>query len=158
MRIPSWVVALLVLGAALVAVPSGAWILLAVWMGLYAAMLTLLFTVIPAVGTALVWAPVAAGLAITGRTTAAIILAVVGVAVIGSIDNLARPWLARRGELQLPSWVVLVAMFGGIELIGGWGLVIGPLVVRLAKDALVIRAGRTDPARSGEAVESPDGT
>ena len=121
-------------------------------------MLTLLFSVIPAIGTALVWAPVAAGLAITGRTTEAIVLAVVGVAVIGTIDNLARPWLARRGELRLPSWVVLVAMFGGIELIGGWGLVIGPLVVRLAKEALAIRAECADLARSGEAIETPDAT
>ena len=121
-------------------------------------MLTLLFSVIPAIGTALVWAPVAAGLALTGQTTAAIVLAVVGVAVIGTIDNLARPWLAQRGELRLPSWVVLVAMFGGIELIGGWGLVIGPLLVRLAKEALAIRAEGADVARSGEAVETPDGT
>ncbi|HMG21826.1 MAG TPA: AI-2E family transporter, partial [Kofleriaceae bacterium] len=85
-------------------------------------LLTLLFSVIPAIGTAIVWIPVAAGLALTGRTEAAIVMATVGVLVIGSIDNIARPWLARRGELALPSWVVLIAMFGGIELIGGWGL------------------------------------
>jgi predicted PurR-regulated permease PerM len=102
-------------------------------------LLTLVFSVIPAVGTAIVWVPVTAGLAITGRTGAAIALGIVGVAVIGSVDNLARPWLARRGELALPSWVVLIAMFGGIELIGAWGLLLGPLAVRLAKEALVIR-------------------
>jgi predicted PurR-regulated permease PerM len=62
------------------------------------------------------------------------------VAVIGSVDNLARPWLARRGQLKLPSYVLLIAMFGGVELIGGWGLILGPLVVRLAKEAIAIRA------------------
>lgn len=103
-------------------------------------LLTLIFSVIPAVGTAIIWIPVAAGLALTGRTEAAIVMAAIGVFVIGAIDNLARPWLARRGELALPSWVVLLAMFGGIELIGGWGLLFGPLVARLAKEALVIRA------------------
>jgi predicted PurR-regulated permease PerM len=103
-------------------------------------LLTLIFSVIPAVGTAIIWIPVAAGLALTGRTEAAIIMAAIGVFVIGAIDNLARPWLARRGELALPSWVVLLAMFGGIQLIGGWGLLFGPLVARLAKEALVIRA------------------
>jgi predicted PurR-regulated permease PerM len=103
-------------------------------------LLTLIFSVIPAVGTAIVWIPVAAGLALTGRTEAAIVMTAIGVLVIGAIDNLARPWLARRGELALPSWVVLIAMFGGIELIGGWGLLFGPLVARLAKEALVIRA------------------
>ena len=103
-------------------------------------LLTLIFSVIPAVGTAIVWIPVAAGLALTGRTEAAIVMAAIGVLVIGAIDNLARPWLARRGELALPSWVVLIAMFGGIELIGGWGVLFGPLVARLAKEALAIRA------------------
>ncbi|MBW3550984.1 MAG: AI-2E family transporter, partial [Proteobacteria bacterium] len=90
------------------------------------------------IGTAIVWIPVAAGLALTGRPSAALSLAVVGVAVIGTVDNVARPWLAHRGKLQLPTWVVLVSMFGGIELIGAWGLLLGPLLVRLAKEALVI--------------------
>lgn len=102
--------------------------------------LTLMFSVIPAIGTAIVWAPVAAGLAATGRTGAAIALAVVGIAVIGSVDNIARPYLAKRGNLQLPTYAVLIAMFGGVQLIGGWGLLLGPLVVRLAKEAIVIRS------------------
>jgi len=103
-------------------------------------LLTLVFSVIPAVGTAIVWAPVAAGLALTGRTGAAIVLAVIGVAVIGTVDNVARPYLAKRGKLQLPTYVVLVAMFGGLSIFGGWGIILGPLLVRLAKEALVIRA------------------
>jgi len=103
-------------------------------------MLTLIFSVIPAVGTAIVWVPVAAGLALTGREGAAIALAVVGLAVIGTIDNLARPLLARRGQLQLPTYVTLVSMFGGVELLGAWGLMMGPLIVRLAKEAILIRS------------------
>lgn len=102
-------------------------------------MLTFMFSVVPAIGTAMVWIPVAIGLALTGQTTAAIILAVIGVAVIGTVDNFSRPYLARLGKLELPSYVVLVAMFGGIALIGGWGLILGPLVVRLAKEALALR-------------------
>jgi len=93
---------------------------------------------IPTIGTALVWVPVAAGLALSGRTGAAIILAVVGVVVISSIDNLLRPALARWGNLKLPMFVVMVAMFGGLALLGAWGLVLGPLLVRLAVEALEI--------------------
>jgi predicted PurR-regulated permease PerM len=107
--------------------------------------LTLLFSMIPAIGTGLVWVPVAAGLALTGRVPAAIALALVGFFLISTVDNLARPWLARRGQLKLPSYVVMVAMFGGIELIGAWGLILGPLVVRLAKEALLIRAEAAAP-------------
>jgi predicted PurR-regulated permease PerM len=120
--------------------------------------LTLMFSVIPAIGTAIVWVPVAAGLALTGRPIAALSLAIVGVAVIGTVDNLARPWLAHRGKLQLPTWVVLVSMFGGVELIGGWGLLIGPLVVRLAKEALVISREARDPATSSPPVETKAGS
>lgn len=117
-------------------------------------LLTLIFSVVPAIGTALVWVPVAAGLAITGRPAAAIALAIVGVGVIGTVDNLVRPYLAHRGKLLLPTWIVLTAMFGGVELMGAWGLVIGPLVVRLAKEALVISREARDPATSGPPVET----
>src|SRR6185436_10017871 len=96
-----------------------------------------------------VWVPVTAGLALTGRTGAAIALGVVGVGLIGTVDNVARPYLARRGQLQLPTWVVLFAMFGGIELIGGWGLLLGPLALRLAKEALLIHSGGQSGGQSG---------
>ena len=101
--------------------------------------LTLGVSVVPALGTALVWAPVAAGLALTGRPAAAAILAIAGLTLIGTVDNLVRPYLARRGSLQLPTYVVLLAMFGGIVAMGPWGLFMAPLIVRLAKEALAIR-------------------
>lgn len=103
-------------------------------------MLTFAFSVIPAVGTAIVWVPIAVGLALADRGGAAIILAVCGIAVIGTVDNLVRPFLARRGSLQLPTYVVLVAMFAGVQVIGAWGLLVAPLAVRLAKAALEARA------------------
>lgn len=118
-------------------------------------MLTLMFSVIPAVGTAVVWVPVAAGLALTGRPVAAIAMAVIGAGVIGSVDNVARPYLTRRGKLQLPMWLVLLSMFGGVELIGGWGLLMGPLVVRLAKEALAIATDQRAAAVAPPAPPSP---
>ena len=155
-----------IVGAGLIQsiVATIAYLLLGVPSALPLGMLTLLFSVIPAIGTAIVWVPVAVGLALTGQTVEAAILAVVGGLVIGSIDNLARPWLARRGQLQLPGWVVLIAMFGGIALIGGWGIVLGPLVVRMAKEALAISREAHDPATHSPAspvegdapVETPD--
>jgi predicted PurR-regulated permease PerM len=128
-----------------------AYLIIGVPSALALGLLTLLFSLIPAIGTALVWVPVAAGLALTGRTTAAIALGIVGVAVIGTVDNVVRPYLARRGKLQLPTWLVLIGMFGGIALIGGWGLLLGPLVLRLAKEALLIRSSE----RSG--ILAPSG-
>ena len=151
-----------IIGAGLIqsVVATAAYLIIGVPSALALGMLTLLMSVVPAIGTALVWVPVVAGLAITGRTGAAIALAIVGVGVISTIDNVARPLLARKGQLQLPTWTVLISMFGGIELIGGWGLLMGPLVLRLAKEALTIaREGKEqDAARSGESIETPDAT
>jgi predicted PurR-regulated permease PerM len=129
-----------ILGAGFVqsVVATIAYVVLDVPAALPLGLITLVFSVIPAIGTALVWAPVAAGLALSGRIEAAIALGVIGVAVISTVDNLARPYLARLGQLQLPTWVVLVAMFGGIEVIGGWGLIMGPLLVRLAKEGVLV--------------------
>ena len=90
------------------------------------------------------------------RADAAVIMVVVGVAVIGSIDNILRPVLARRGRLELPSLLIMVAMFGGIALVGASGVVLGPLVVRLTKEALVIaRAARATPPAPGPATLEP---
>ena len=99
---------------------------------------TVLASVIPTIGTSLVWAPVALGLLLAGETTKAIILAVVGVVVVSSVDNILHPLFARWGKLDMHGFVVLIAMLGGIVAFGGWGLLLGPLIVRLAIEALRI--------------------
>jgi predicted PurR-regulated permease PerM len=100
--------------------------------------LTAMGAFVPAVGTALVWAPVAVGFALAGRPVSAAILAVVGVAIIGTIDNVLRPVLARAGRLRLPAVVLFFAVLGGLDLAGGWGVVLGPLLVRLAVEGLTL--------------------
>ena len=99
---------------------------------------TILVSLIPSVGTALVWVPVAAGLALTGRLVAAAVLAAVGLLIVSTVDNLLRPVLARYGHLHLPTYVVFLAIFGGLALFGAAGLVLGPLLVRLGAEAAAI--------------------
>jgi predicted PurR-regulated permease PerM len=113
-----------------------AYLVLGIPRALALGVLTLCCSIVPSVGTALVWAPIAAGLALTGRTGAAIALAICGIAVIGTVDNFMKPVLARRGKLGLPTYIVLVSMFAGVMVIGPWGLLVAPLVVRLARAAL----------------------
>lgn len=103
-------------------------------------LVTFLASVLPTIGTALVWVPVSIALAITGRPTAAIILAVVGVVVVSSIDNILRPLLTRYGQLELPTFVLLIAMLGGLALLGTSGLFLGPLLARLAVE--IVRMAR----------------
>jgi len=95
-------------------------------------------SLIPSVGTALVWGPVALGLALTGSWGRATIMAAIGIVVIGLIDNLLHPLLSRVGSLKLPTFVLVVAMFGGLATVGAWGLVLGPLLLRLAMEAVSI--------------------
>lgn len=118
------------------AVATATYLVLGVPRALVLGLLTFIASIIPSFGTALVWIPVAAGLAITGRTGAAIALAVVGIAVIGTVDNLLRPVIAHRADANMPTFIVMVGMFGGLAAFGGWGILIGPLALRLGMEAL----------------------
>lgn len=87
-------------------------------------------SLLPAVGSFLVWAPAAAYLIISGQYWQGGILLVIGVFVISLIDNLLRPPLVGKGT-RLPDYVVLVSTLGGIALFGLNGFVIGPLIAAL---------------------------
>jgi predicted PurR-regulated permease PerM len=87
-------------------------------------------SLLPAVGSALVWAPTAGYLLLTGSPWKALILVLVGVLVIGLIDNLLRPQLVGK-DTRLPDYVVLVSTIGGLSLFGINGFVIGPLIAAL---------------------------
>jgi len=100
--------------------------------------LTFMAAFVPAVGTALVWLPVAVGLALRGHVTQALVLLGVGMLVVATIDNLLRPVFARFGKLQMPAVVVLLSMIGGLLTIGPSGLILGPLATRLTLEVLAL--------------------
>ncbi len=87
-------------------------------------------SLIPAVGPAIVWAPVSLYLFATGANVKAIILIAVGMGVIGLVDNILRPILVGR-DTKLPDYIVLLSTLGGLGLFGINGFVIGPLVAAL---------------------------
>jgi predicted PurR-regulated permease PerM len=87
-------------------------------------------SLIPAVGSALVWVPIALYLVAIGNTTSALILTGIGAGVIGMLDNVLRPILVGR-DTKLPDYLVLLSTLGGIGLFGMNGFVIGPLVAAL---------------------------
>ncbi|MEO8250149.1 MAG: AI-2E family transporter [Burkholderiales bacterium] len=94
------------------------------------AALTAFLSLVPAVGGALVWLPIALYLLATGETWQGFGLIAWGALVIGSIDNLLRPILVGK-ETQMPDYVVLLATIGGIALFGINGFVIGPVIAAL---------------------------
>jgi predicted PurR-regulated permease PerM len=99
-----------------------------------------------------VWIPISVGLALEGRYEAALFLVIWSVVVIGVLDHFLRPYIARRGRLALPFYVLLITMASGALVFGAWGLIYGPLLARLAKEALVMPAeAYTDTRRHGTA-------
>ncbi len=84
-------------------------------------------SLLPAVGSALVWAPIAIFLFVTDQHRDAFILIAFCAGVIGSIDNVLRPILVGR-DTKLPDYMVLLSTLGGITLFGINGFVVGPLV------------------------------
>lgn len=90
----------------------------------------MLLSLLPAVGAFLVWGPVAIYFLSTGALAKGLGLAIFGVFVIGTIDNILRPVLVGK-DTRLPDWVVLISTLGGISLIGINGFVIGPLIAAL---------------------------
>ncbi|MFI5302437.1 MAG: AI-2E family transporter, partial [Polyangiales bacterium] len=104
--------------------------------------LTAVCALVPFVGTGLVWIPLAIGLAVRAHYGQTAVVVVVGAGVHNLVDNVVRPYLARHGRLQLPTFVVLVAMLGGIAVFGASGALLGPLLVRLCVEALAIESER----------------
>jgi predicted PurR-regulated permease PerM len=101
------------------------------FLGIHAALLwgvlMAFLSLLPAIGSALVWFPVAIYLLITGAVWQGVVLIAYGALVIGLIDNFLRPILV-GSDTRMPDYVVLISTLGGIALFGINGLVLGPLI------------------------------
>jgi len=95
-------------------------------------------SLIPILGTAIVWIPITVGLFIQQAYIEGFIMIAIGVLVIGSVDNLLRPVFSRLGSLQMSTLLLLLTIFGGLELLGAWGALLGPLIVRLTIEAIIL--------------------
>ncbi len=107
--------------------------------------LTAVCSLVPFVGTGLVWIPLAIGLGAGGQYWRVGVVVVMGVGVHSLVDNFVRPVLTRHGHLQLPTLLVLLSMLGGVALFGATGALLGPLVLRLSFESLVIELERRRP-------------
>jgi len=87
-------------------------------------------SIIPAVGSALIWVPAAIILAIGGSYFKAVGLALFCGFVVGSLDNVVRPRLVGK-DTQMHDLMIFFGTFGGIALFGVIGFVVGPIVAAL---------------------------
>lgn len=88
------------------------------------------FSLLPAVGTAIIWVPAAIYLFAVDEMVKASIVVFCGVFIIGMVDNVLRPILVGR-DTRLPDFVVLIATLAGLELFGLNGFIIGPVIAAL---------------------------
>lgn len=89
-----------------------------------------IFSFFPAIGTGIVWVPVAAFLLITGSTWEGLFLIFCGIFVIGLVDNLLRPFLVGH-DARIPDFLVLISTLGGLQMFGISGFIVGPLLAAL---------------------------
>ena len=89
-----------------------------------------LLSIVPAVGTVLVWLPIALVLFLNGEIMDASLLIFSGVFIIGMIDNLLRPILIGK-ETKMPDYLILLTTIGGISIFGITGFIVGPIIASL---------------------------
>jgi predicted PurR-regulated permease PerM len=100
-------------------------------------------SLIPAIGTASVWLPIALYLLGTGAVWQGLLLIAYGALVIGLVDNLLRPFLIGM-DTKLPDYMVLISTLGGISLFGLNGFVIGPVIAAMFLAAWDMRSTQMD--------------
>lgn len=84
-------------------------------------------SIIPVLGSGIVWVPASIILVLTGRVAAGVGLALWGLVVVGLVDNFLRPRLVGR-DTKMHDLLVLLSTFGGLAMFGLVGFMIGPIV------------------------------
>ena len=87
-------------------------------------------SIIPGIGTALVWVPAVVYLFIAGKTMTAIVLTIWCGAIVGSIDNILRPRLVGR-DVKMHDLLILFGTLGGVLFFGVVGFILGPILAAL---------------------------
>lgn len=89
-----------------------------------------ILSIIPALGTALVWIPACVYLYVNGEYVAGTLLLAWSAGVVGTVDNVLRPRLVGQ-DAEMPDLLILVGTLGGIALFGIIGFIVGPVVCGL---------------------------
>lgn len=97
--------------------------------------LTALLSLVPMVGTALIWVPWSIYLFATESPVKAVIFIVFQVIVVGGVDNFLRPMLI-EGSVRMHTLLIFFSILGGISYFGILGMFFGPLIFAIATTLL----------------------
>jgi len=98
---------------------------------------TAVLSLVPMFGSALVWLPASIVLMFTGHVVKGVILLVLGIAVIGTVDNVVRPIIIHK-SLRLHPILVLFSILGGVQLFGVLGVLVGPVILSVTAALLAM--------------------
>ena len=99
-------------------------------------LLAVFTAVIPMAGTALVWVPIAIWLMATRSLTDGCLLLAWGAVIVSGADNLLRPYFLKTG-IEVSMVVLLLSIVCSLAVFGAVGIIAGPVLVALARQALV---------------------
>lgn len=110
-------------------------------------------SIIPAVGSAIIWVPAAIYFFGAGMLWKGIFLVAFFVVIIGLVDNILRPLLVGK-DTKMPDYLILISTLGGMEIYGINGFVIGPLIAALFITCWNIFSGREHHGNMDEIDEA----
>lgn len=84
-----------------------------------------LVSLVPVVGTALIWGPVVIFYLLTGSILKGLLMLLVFGGAVSSVDNILKPILIQRG-MEIHTLWVFVSIIGGLGVFGFLGVVLGP--------------------------------
>lgn len=94
-------------------------------------------SMVPLFGTWLVWGPCVVWLALQGAWVPAILFLLIGVTVIGTMDNLVRTYIL-QSDAQLHPLLAFISVLGGVQAMGLWGVFIAPIIAAILHALIVI--------------------
>lgn len=101
------------------------------------------FSLVPVVGSALIFVPASLWLGFNGHWGRAILLLVICAGVSTVVDNLVRPLLL-GGRAEISALVIFISVVGGVALFGMLGLVLGPILVATAASVFAVYLDRRE--------------
>lgn len=156
----------MLLGTALTAILQGAIIGAGFWLvglpnAVFWGVITALVSIVPVLGSALVWLPGVLVLLASQRYGAALALAALGAGLASNLDNVIRPLIYRRVS-NIHPFTTLIGAFAGVSLFGLVGLLLGPLAISYVFELMQIyeaeygQPAPPDPVTGGSLAPPPD--
>lgn len=108
----------------------GYWLIGGLSFSLFLGFVTGLASFLPLAGPAFVWSGTATYLALTGHLGRAAVLALWGAAIVSTADNWIKPLLI-GGRANLPTFLLLFAILGGLQVYGFLGVFLGPVILAI---------------------------